>query len=92
MAHVAVAQPRQEAEVIYFPRTQIAEAEKLLLEVRALERRRLGLAMMSIYHQELVWLIKNFPKDFYYRHVLAELKSYSLAFAISIEKYQSIQP
>lgn len=92
MTHVAIAQTVQTAEVIYLPHALIAEAEKLLLEIRPLDRVSLGLALSSIYHQELDWLIKHIPKGFNTRHVLPELMSRRLAFACSIERMQTHHP
>jgi hypothetical protein len=89
MTQVAIAPTAQTAEVFYLPHALIAEAEELLLEIRPLDRNSLGLALVSIYHQELDWLIQHIPKSFYTRHVLPELKSRRLACAITIERMQT---
>lgn len=67
----------------------LKEAECLLREIYQLDRSKVGLALCSINHQELDFLVKQFPKGFFDRNLLPELKSYRLAFAISIEKMQT---
>jgi hypothetical protein len=92
MTQVAKIDVAQIAEVTYLPQALIQEAEKLLIEIRRLDRTSLSLDMLSIYHQELDWLIKNFPQSFNARHVMSELLPRRLAFACRIEYLQTIAP
>lgn len=78
------------SEVYFLPQAFLAQAEKLLQEVRQLDVRALSLDILSIYHQELSWLVKNFPAQVHRPHILPELKSYRLAFACSIERRQNV--
>jgi hypothetical protein len=89
MTQAAFAQSVQKGEVVCLPRALIIEAEKLLAEVRPLDRNSLTLDVLSYYRQELVLMIKSFPKDSYHKNILAELKTRCLAFIISIEKRQT---
>lgn len=89
MTHVAIVQTVQTAEVLYLPHALVAEAEKLLLEIRLLDRVSIDLDMVSAYYQKLDWLIGELPKSFHPQHVLPELKSQRLAFACRIEYLQT---
>jgi hypothetical protein len=67
----------------------LVNAEKLLQEVYLLDRENLDLDILSIYHQELSWMVENFPVQLFGQHILPELKSYRLAFTCSIESRQN---
>jgi hypothetical protein len=79
----------QVAEVFFLPLAHITKAQKLLREIQPLNMQNLGLAVLSIYHQELDWAVKNFPTQFHDQYVLPELKSRRLAFACRIEFMQT---
>jgi len=80
------------AEVYFLPQAHLEKARVLLLELQQLKRQTLGLAMLSIYHQELDWAVKNFPTQVHGQHILPELKSRRLAFACTIERMQTLHP
>ncbi len=78
------------AEVYYLPQALIKKAEQILSELEAGKQSKIGLAMLSIYHQELDWLVKNFPPEIHGGYILAEVKSRRLACVIKIELMQTI--
>lgn len=80
------------AEVYFLPQAHLEKAKALLLELQQLNIQKLGLAMLSVYHQELEWAVKDFPKQVHGQHILPELKSRRLAFACSIERMQILHP
>lgn len=80
------------AEVYFLPQAHLEKAKALLLELQQLNMRKLGLAMLSVYHQELDRAVKDFPKQVHGQHILPELKSRRLAFACSIERMQILYP
>jgi len=88
--HLAVQETEiHEAEVYYLPKAHEQKAQIILKEVKILSRQALSLDVLSIYHQELVWLVKNFPPQLHSPQILPELKSYRLAFACRIEFLQT---
>lgn len=90
MTQLAIMSEVLSAEVLYLPKTLATEAEKLLFEIRPLDRQVLSLEALRLYHQKLEYLVRELSKvKSFGRQVLPELKSRRLAFAISIERKQT---